>query len=143
MEVEPDGERGPWRHGADAPEQLPFAIVQVLGHHGAVQGEEDRVAAVPDRADDCLAHVLVGGLLDIARRVGAGSERNDDLRFGFLGDVEEAAELGIRVAELLDGRLPGERAERCQGCRHGREGIRLVHHHRDHDLAAGHGLSPA
>ena len=52
-----------------------------------------------------VAHVLVGGLLDIARRVSAGRHRHDELRTGLLRHVEEAAELGIGVSELLDGRL--------------------------------------
>src|SRR5712691_5891227 len=52
-----------------------------------------------------------------------------------------AAQLSIRVLELLDGRGPGEGAERGQGRGDGRKRIGLVHHHRDENLAAGHGPS--
>ena len=80
VEVEPDGDRQPRRHGADPPKQLPFAVVQMLGHHRAVQREERRVAAVPDRAHDRVAHVLVGRPLDVPGRVRAGGDGKDDLR---------------------------------------------------------------
>ena len=76
VEVEPDGDRQSRRHRADAPQQLALAVVQVLGHHRAVQREERRVAPAPDRADDRLAHVLVGGALDVARGMGAGGDGN-------------------------------------------------------------------
>jgi hypothetical protein len=71
-----------------------------------------------------------------------GRERDDDLRIGLFGDVEKPAELGIRIPELLDGRRAGERPEGRERRRHRREGVRLVHHHRDHDLAAGHACRP-
>jgi hypothetical protein len=66
MEVEPERYGQPRRDGADAPEQLAFSVIEVLGHHGTVKREECRVAAVPDRAHDGVAHVLVGRLLDVA-----------------------------------------------------------------------------
>ncbi len=43
-------------------EQLAFAVVIVLGDHGAVEGKENGVAAFPDLVDDGGRHLLVGGL---------------------------------------------------------------------------------
>jgi hypothetical protein len=54
------------RRGADPPdaaEQLALPVVQVLGHHRAVQREEGGVAAAADRAHDGVRHVLVARLL--------------------------------------------------------------------------------
>jgi hypothetical protein len=124
--------------GADAAQQLALAVVHVLAHHRAVQREEGRVAPVPDGAHDGVTHVLVRGLLDIAGRVRAARDGDDDLGAHLVRHVKEAAELGIGVAELLDGRGAGERPERGERRAHGREGIGLVHHHRDDDLLASH-----
>ena len=41
-----DRDRHVGRDRADAAQQLAFAVVEVLGDHRAVQGEEDRVAAL-------------------------------------------------------------------------------------------------
>jgi hypothetical protein len=139
----PRASGGAGRHRPDAPEQLALAVVQVLGHHGAVQGEEDRVTAAPDRAHDGVGHVLVGRLLDVTRGMGACRDGDDHVRVRLLGHVEKAAELGVGVPELLDGLRSGEGAEGGERGGHGREGIRLVHHHGHHDLATGHALSPA
>jgi hypothetical protein len=51
----------------------PSPVVVVLGDHGAVQGEEDGVTALPDLVDDRGGHLLVGGFGDEARRVGRRS----------------------------------------------------------------------
>ena len=141
VEIEPDGEGQVGRHRANAAEELALAVVDVLGDHGAVQRQEGRVAAVPDPAHDGLAHVLVGRPLHVARRMRAGREGYHDLCARLLGHVQEAAQLGIGVLELLDGRGTGEGAERGQGRGDGRKRIGLVHHHRDENLAAGHGPS--
>ena len=90
-----------------------------------------------------VAHVLVGGPLDGAGRVGAGGERHDDLGARLARDVQEPAELGIGVLELGDGGGTVERPKGRERGRHRRERIGLVHHHRDHDAAAGaHGRPP-
>ena len=130
------GSRG--RHGADAAQQLALAVVHVLGDHRAVQREERGVAAAADGADDGVAHVLVGRALDVAGRVRAGGDGDDDLGAHLLRHLEEPAELRVGVAELLDRGGAGERPEGGERRGHGREGIGLVHHHRDHDLAASH-----
>ena len=115
VEVEADGDGQPRGHRADAAQQLALAVVDVLGHHGPVQREERRVAPAADGAHDGVAHVLVGALLDVARGMGAGGDGDDDLRAHLLGDVQEPAELGVGVLELLDGGVAGERAEDASG----------------------------
>ena len=143
VEVEAHRDRQGRRHRANPAQELALAVVHVLAHHRAVQREERRVAAVPDGAHDGVAHVLVRGLLDIARRVRAARDGDDDLGAHLVRHVQEAAELGIGVAELLDGRGAGERPERGERRPHRREGIGLVHHHRDDDLLASHRRSPS
>ena len=71
VEIERDGDRHVGRDLADAVQQLAFAVVVVLGDHGAVQGEQDGVAALLDLVDDRRRHLLVGGLGDQAGGVGA------------------------------------------------------------------------
>ena len=66
VEIQAEGDGQPRRDGADPPQQLPLSVVEVLGHHGAVKRQECRVTPGPDRPHDGVAHVLVGGLLDVA-----------------------------------------------------------------------------
>jgi len=49
----------------------------------------------------------------------AGRDGDDDLGAHLVGHVEEAAELGIGVAELLDGRGAGERRNEASDVRTG------------------------
>ena len=52
--------------------------------------------------------------------------------------MKEAAELGVGVLELGDGRLARQRPERLERRRHRRERVGFVHHHPDDDLSARH-----
>ena len=138
VEVEAHRDRHPRRHRADAAQQLALAVVDVLGHHRPVQREEDRVAPAAHRAHDGVRHVLVGRPLHVTGRVRPARHRQHDLGAGPLGHVEEAAELGVGVLELGDGGLTLQGAERREWGRHRREGVGLVHHHREDQLRAGH-----
>ena len=126
---------------ADPAQELALAVVEVLGDHGPVKREEGRVAAAADRAHDGVRHVLVGALLHVPGGMRSRRDGHHDLRARLARHLEEAAELGVRVLELGDGGLAGEGPERRERRRHRREGVRLVHHHRDDDLPAGHAVS--
>ena len=91
MQVERDGERRGGCEGADALEQVTFAIRAVLGHHRAVQVEEDGVAAARHGRADGVAHVGVGSRLDWRARVGHAGQRGLDLAAARFGQRQEGA----------------------------------------------------
>jgi hypothetical protein len=95
----------------DAAEELALAVVQVLGHHRAVQREEGGVAAAADRAHDGARPCPRSAPSHVAGRVRARRHRTTISAPRCARPVEEAAELGVRVGELRDGGLAGERPE--------------------------------
>src|SRR5262249_379085 len=126
----PGPRRGP------PPRSPPRAVVRGPRALGAVQGEEGGVASAADLADDRVAHVLVGTLLDVAGGMGARRDRHRDVGADLARHVEESAELRVGVRELLDRRLAAQRTKRCERRRHRRERVGLVHHRRDHDASS-------
>ena len=115
VEIERDRDRHVGGDLADAVQQLAFAVVVVLGDHGAVQGEQDGVAALPDLVDDRRRHLLVGGLGDEARGMGGGRHRHGEFRPGLAGHLDEAAEGGVGPLGLLDGARAAQLARAGEG----------------------------
>jgi hypothetical protein len=82
MQVELDPDRHVAAdHLADMGEQVAFAVVVALGHHGAVHGEEHRVDrhGGPEVGNDLVAEGLVDLLHRLAGRHGEGAQALDDL----------------------------------------------------------------
>ena len=143
MHVEGDGNRNFRRNPSDAGEQLSLAVLETLGHHGAVQVEHDRIAAGLDRFADGMRDGLVGRVLYGCARRGAGGDRRHDLPALPLRDIDEGrhrrpgALIGIECS-------PAARRQGCTAreatdwCRHWRERVGLVLHHGDDDA---HGIS--
>jgi hypothetical protein len=132
VEIEGDRDRHVGRDLADAVQKLAFAVVVMLGHHGAVQGEQHGITAGPDLVDDRCGHLLVGRLGHQARGMRRGRHRNGEFGAGLARDVNETAERGVGALGLLDGRRTAERAGAGEGvdwCWQRRERIGLVHHH--------------
>ena len=137
VEIERDGDRHVGRDLADAIQQLAFAVVVMLGDHGAVQGEQHGVAALLHLVDDGRRHLLIGGLGHQARRMSRCRHRHGELRTRLARHLDEAAERGVGAFGFLDGRRAGQCAgagKRLDGGRERREGIGLVHHHRHDEL---------
>ena len=101
VEIERDRDRHVGGDLADAVQQLAFAVVVVLGDHGAVQGQQDGVAALLDLVDDRRRHLLVGGLGDQARGMGGRGHRHGEFGARLAGDLDEAAERGVGAFGLL------------------------------------------
>ena len=122
---------------ADAVQQFAFAVVIVFRHHRAVQGEQHGIAALLDLVDDGRRHLLVGGLGDEARGIGAGGHRHGEFGAGLARYLDESTEGGVGAFELLDGKGAGKIRRAGKGGDwgwQGRERVRLVHHHCDYEL---------
>ena len=135
VEIERHRDRHVGRDPADAIEQLAFAVVIVLGDHGAVQGQQHGVAALLDLLDDGRRHLLVGGLGHQTRGMGRGRHRHGEFSAGLARDFDEAAQGSVGAFGFLDGARTAQGAgagERFDRGRQRRERIRLVHHHRDY-----------
>ena len=143
MHVERDADRQLRRQRADAPEQLALAVVVRLGHHRAVQVEQQRIAALGDRLQDARRHPFVGIALHRAARRGVAGDRQHHLRARFFGELDECADRGAGALEGGSDRLAFERRrlparEAPQVRRHRREGVGLVLHLRNDEF---HGLA--
>ena len=68
---------------------LAFAVLQALGDHGAVQVEQDRIAALGDRIADALGDVLERLVLDRPARRRRRRDRCHHLGLLLLGECEE------------------------------------------------------
>ncbi|MNN02059.1 hypothetical protein D3C81_1146980 [compost metagenome] len=111
--------------GTDARQQLALAVVEVLGHHGAMQVEIDRVVrGRHHRLHDLAGDALVGIGRDMRR---SARSRPDHRRDGVTvpaNVVDEAADRHVHVQQVVD---------------------RLAAHHRgkvlatDEALVGGHG----
>ncbi len=125
-----------WRFRRDlahSRDQLAFAILEALGHHRAMQVEQDGVAAGFDGLADPARHVLEGRVLDRPARPRVARDRQRDRGARLLRKLDEGADRGTRPAQRLDRRLALERARRAdreapdrRG--HRREGVGLVLH---------------
>ena len=134
VKIERHRDRHVGRDLADAIEEFAFAVVIVLGHHGAVQRQQHGVAALLDLVDDCRRHLLVGGLGHQTRGMRRCRHRHGEFGACLAGDFDESAERGVGALGFRDGRRPAQGAgagERFDRSRQRRERIGLVHHHRD------------
>ena len=124
--------------GADAAQQLAFAIFVALTHHGAVQVQQDAVkTATRHGLQNRLAHGLVG--LVKHQPAGRGVRTKSQLEFGprLLGQINErpggracaAKRRNRRVATRRRFTRPQRKTLQVGG--HRREGVGLVHHHRN------------
>jgi len=73
---------------AHALEQVALAVGAVLGHHGAMQVEQDGVAA-RRRLDDVPGELIVGSGMHRAAGVGHGRHRRDQRGTQALRQVDE------------------------------------------------------
>jgi len=147
VHVERDRNRGLRVDRADAAQQFALAILEALGDHCAVQIEEHAViAAFRNSITDHCGDVLVGAILDRARRRRRGGDRQHDVGLFARGEIEIGAEPRAGAAIGLDRRLAVERARapiRITGPKTGerrryrREGVGLVLHHRDQEAHSG------
>ena len=146
VEVERDRNRQVRRFGPDAAQQLALAVVEALRHHRAVEVEEERVAALPDR----LQHGVGDEVENVVRRGRARMRvrrnRHGERRTLALGDVDIGGERIVGAAidahGLFAPRGPVRRTDAPEGGNrgwHGREGVGLVAHQRRDEAFAAHG----
>ena len=110
----------------DPTQQLALAIVMAAGDHGAVQVQQDAVAAASDRRHDGLRHGLEGLVLDRPRGHGMGQHRHLDPGVDAAGKGVECADRR-RIAVGGGQRLGAHfRAERGQRRPHRRKAVGLV-----------------
>ena len=101
MQVEADHQRQILAdHLAHARENFAFAVVEMLGDHGAVQVEIDRIepARRLDAVDQDLGDALVGIFGHMRRRAGGSEDRRYQLPAIGFGRLDEACEPDIDVA---------------------------------------------
>ena len=125
-------------NGADAAQQLAFAVFVALAHHGAVQVQQDAIKTAPCHG---LQNRLAHGLVSLVKHqpAGRGVGGQGQFIFGtrFLCQVDESPGGRARAPKSRNGRVASRRrftrAERkaLQVGGHRREGVGLVHHHRD------------
>ena len=97
-----------------------------------MQVEHDAVKpAARHRLQNLVGDMGISRVLDRAARRGAGGDWQDDLGSFPSGEIEIGAEPGAGAAIGADRRLAIKRTKSRQRCRHRREGIGLVLHHRD------------
>ena len=78
--------------GADAAQQLTFAVVVGLGDHRAVQVEQHRVAALGYRGADAVGDGLEGGVIDRPAGAGRRGDGHGVLGAGGFGQVDEGGD---------------------------------------------------
>ena len=139
VEVEHDRDRSRARELAHAADELGLGILGALGHHGAVEAEEDPVRGkrLLEPRQEPVAQSLVGLRGDERARHGRGVEERLGLEAELGAGGERAAELGGRALGLVShglrslrepvGREVGERRPA------GRERVRLVPEPADRD----------
>ena len=131
VRVERDGDRhGSADHGAQAAQQFAFAVLAEVGHHRAVQAEQDAVEFfAPGGSDQRVAQPVERSARHLAARTGRGTQHMLDLPAMRACHVEEAGKLGVGIAALLDGLRPGQEIAIPEGLLVGRmprEGVGLV-----------------
>jgi len=109
-----------------------------LAHHGPVQVQQDAVKPPPRHGlQNRLAHGLVGLVKHQPTGRGVCSQGQLELGTGLLCQVDESPGGRARAAKRRNGRLaPGRvfalaQRKALQVGGHRREGVGLVHHHRD------------
>lgn len=129
---------------AQAAQQVALGVFHALGHHGAVQVQQDGVvAALADLVQHPLAQQLVGLGAGRAAGPGFGGHRHHDLGADAARHLDVAAQAAVGVLVGADGAVAGQdfriAAEKArERGRHGREGVRLV---LDHCQKPTHGNS--
>ena len=111
--------------GAHSCQQIALTIRAVLGHHGAVQVEQDGVAPVRG-ADDALGQRVVGRGMHLAAGVGHGRHRRDQRGTQPFGQVDEGSHGGAHALVVKVGRIAVGGREGFERRGDGREGIGLV-----------------
>lgn len=126
------------RGGAQSGQQFAFAVVAMLGHHGAVQVEVDGIGIVQAaRGDDLARDPLECVRRDRAGRIGRRPQHRHRLVPGHFHGGQEACDRHIGVAQRQDPRAPLHRRpalapdERVVGGPRWRERVGFV-------LEAGH-----
>ena len=97
VEIECHGDRQVRRRGADAGQQIPFAIVMLLRHHRAVKVEKQRIAALFDRFDDRFGAELDDRARCRSTGVGVRGNRKDQLGPFFLCNVDKGRDGIVRA----------------------------------------------
>ena len=128
-----DGHPRP-HHAAHGLDEIALAVVEPLGHHGAVQVEEHAVhrARRLEITEHPLLHVAVDVLGDEAGGRGGGGHGGNEGGPPSGGLVDHAAEAGAGTAEGLDDLAAVVQAARLELLAVGgdiAEGVRLVRHH--------------
>ena len=125
VQVERHADRHAGRGRTQSFEQVAFAVGAVLGHHRAVQVQQDGIAAGRG-LDDAARQFVIGGGMHSTARVGGGRHGRDRRRAQAVRQVDEGRHGRAHALLLAQGRLAIGRGERLQRRRHGREGVGLV-----------------
>ena len=144
VDVELGDDRRPAHHLAHGGEDMPLAVVDALGHHGAVEVEEDavhrpgRLQASEHVAEDLVEDVAGDGRAGHGRGVDGG----DQLAAVLPAPGQEAADGGVGAVEALEHLRPPQvaealLAEAVPGGLDGGEGARLVNEGAGGDAHAG------
>ena len=151
VQVEADDERNLRAdRSAHAPQQLAFAVIVMLGDHGAVQVEIDAVQR--QRRGDALHQFPGDGLESLGRDMGGGArrapERRHELPVPPTSGVDEAGSADIHALHRREDRFAARQRrpaatlqERLHSGHAGREGVGFVKKPTECDTA-WHSSSP-
>ena len=140
-------------HAAHPAQDLPFAVLQMLGHHGAVQVEIDavQVAHLAQILDELRHDAFEGVFGDVRRRLGRGPGQGPRVVAQAPRFIDEAGDRDVDPGHGVEQGLAARETGPAAGAREilvgrlaGREGIGLVLKAPDGDLAFGlrHGSTP-
>ena len=105
MQIEADDERQPAAdHLAHPAQDLAFAIVEMLAHHGAMQVEIDRIKrpGAFDTVDNHLDNTLIGVFCYMGAGAGGSENRRHQFPGVHLGFTDEAGKADVDVANRFE-----------------------------------------